>query len=95
MSRRIRFPTAAAFSIRRRLSRRPGDWSREGADIIDIGAESTRPYGGAVRMPLEEERARLAPVLPAVVTLGVPVSIDTLQSRDRGLGARSGRRHRQ
>src|SRR5271155_507597 len=33
----------------------------EGADIIDVGAESTRPYGGAVRVSLEEERARVAP----------------------------------
>ena len=52
----------------------------EGADIIDVGAESTRPYGGAVRVSPEEERARLAPVLSAVVALGVPVSIDTLKA---------------
>jgi len=49
----------------------------EGADILDIGAESTRPYGGAVDVPPDQERARLAGVLPAVVALGVPVSIDT------------------
>ena len=35
----------------------------EGADIIDIGAESTRPYGGAKPVTLEEELARLQPVL--------------------------------
>jgi len=52
----------------------------EGADILDVGAESTRPYGNAVRVPLDEEHARLAPVLPAVVALGIPVSIDTLKS---------------
>jgi dihydropteroate synthase len=52
----------------------------EGADILDIGAESTRPYGDAVAVPLEEERARLAPVLPAAIALGVPVSIDTLKA---------------
>jgi dihydropteroate synthase len=52
----------------------------EGADIIDVGAESTRPYGGAVAVPLDEERRRLDPVLPAVVALGVPVSIDTVKS---------------
>jgi dihydropteroate synthase len=52
----------------------------EGADILDIGAESTRPYGGAVAVSLEEERARLAPVLPAAIALGVPVSIDTLKA---------------
>ena len=49
----------------------------EGADILDVGAESTRPYGGAVRISIEEERARLAPVLSDVIALGVPVSIDT------------------
>jgi dihydropteroate synthase len=52
----------------------------EGADIIDIGAESTRPYGGAVPVSHDEERKRLDPVLPAAVRLGVPVSIDTLKS---------------
>lgn len=52
----------------------------EGADIIDIGAESTRPYGGAVRVPLDEERARLERVLPEVLVLGVPVSIDTMKA---------------
>jgi dihydropteroate synthase len=53
----------------------------EGADILDIGAESTRPYGGAVAVPSEEEIRRLAPVLPAAVALGVPVSIDTMKAR--------------
>jgi dihydropteroate synthase len=52
----------------------------EGADILDIGAESSRPYGDAVAVPLDEERARLAPILPAVVALGVPVSIDTMKA---------------
>jgi dihydropteroate synthase len=51
-----------------------------GADILDIGAESTRPYGGAKPVAAEEERARLAPVLPAVVKLGLPVSIDTIKA---------------
>jgi dihydropteroate synthase len=51
----------------------------EGADVIDIGAESTRPYGGAKPVTLEEELARLHAVLPAVVQMGVPVSIDTLK----------------
>ena len=52
----------------------------EGADILDIGAESSRPYGNAVAVPLDEERARLASVLPTVVGLGVPVSIDTMKA---------------
>ena len=52
----------------------------EGADLLDIGAESTRPYGGAVAVPIAEEMRRLGPVLPAVVGLGVPVSIDTMKA---------------
>jgi dihydropteroate synthase len=52
----------------------------EGADILDIGAESTRPYGGPVRVSLEEERARLEPVLSEVVALGIPISIDTMKA---------------
>jgi dihydropteroate synthase len=52
----------------------------EGADIIDIGAESTRPYGGMRPVTAEEERARLEPILPAVATIGIPVSIDTMKA---------------
>ncbi|WP_425532674.1 dihydropteroate synthase, partial [Stenotrophomonas maltophilia] len=42
----------------------------EGADILDIGAESTRPYGGAKPVSFDDEIARLAPVLPGVIGLG-------------------------
>ncbi len=52
----------------------------EGADIIDIGAESTRPYGGATPVSMQEEQARLAPVLADIAALGVPVSIDSLKA---------------
>ncbi|MFD2182050.1 dihydropteroate synthase [Rhodoplanes azumiensis] len=51
-----------------------------GADIVDVGAESTRPYGGAEPVTADDEIARLAPVLPAVVAMGVPVSIDTMKA---------------
>jgi hypothetical protein len=55
--------------------RPPKDWTpRTGADILDIGGESTRP-GPAV--PLEEELARVLPVVRGAVALGVPVSVDT------------------
>ncbi|GAA6756841.1 dihydropteroate synthase [Thermus thalpophilus] len=47
----------------------------EGADLLDLGAESTRP--GADPVPVEEEKRRLLPVLEAVLSLGVPVSVDT------------------
>jgi len=46
-----------------------------GADVIDVGAESTRP--GATPISVEEEIARLEKVLPAVRVFGVPISIDT------------------
>ncbi|MGP0094424.1 MAG: dihydropteroate synthase [Xanthobacteraceae bacterium] len=52
----------------------------EGADILDVGAESTRPYGGAEPVPYEMEISRLEPVLAPVVALGVPVSIDTMKA---------------
>ena len=52
----------------------------EGADMIDVGAESTRPYGGMRPVSPEEERARLGPILPAVATIGIPVSIDTIKA---------------
>ncbi len=48
---------------------------REGADILDIGGESTRP--GARQPDAAEELARVLPVLRHAVTLGVPVSVDT------------------
>ena len=51
----------------------------EGADIIDIGAESTRPYGSQP-IPVEEEIRRLQPILADVVSLGIPVSIDSMKS---------------
>jgi dihydropteroate synthase len=47
----------------------------EGADILDIGGESSRP--GTPPVSLEEERARVLPVLREAVHMGVPVSVDT------------------
>lgn len=48
---------------------------REGADLLDIGGESTRP--GAPPVPLEVELARVEPVVREAVRFGVPISIDT------------------
>lgn len=48
---------------------------KDGADILDIGGESTRP--GALPLPLDEELARVLPVVRHAVQLGVPVSVDT------------------
>jgi dihydropteroate synthase len=47
----------------------------EGADILDIGGESTRP--GSLPVSVDEELARVLPVLDAALALGCPVSIDT------------------
>jgi dihydropteroate synthase len=47
----------------------------EGADLLDIGGESTRP--GAAAVALDEERRRVLPVLEALADCGVPVSVDT------------------
>jgi hypothetical protein len=51
---------------------------REGADILDLGGESSRP--GAEALPLEEELARVLPVLREALRLGVPVSVDTYKT---------------
>lgn len=48
---------------------------KDGADILDIGGESTRP--GSPAVPLDEELARVVPVVREAVRLGVPVSVDT------------------
>jgi dihydropteroate synthase len=47
----------------------------DGADILDIGGESSRP--GAPQVPLDVELARVLPVVREAVKLGVPVSVDT------------------
>lgn len=49
-----------------------------GADLIDVGGESTRP--GAQRVPVAEERRRVLPVVEALTARGVPVSIDTMRA---------------
>ncbi len=51
------------------------DMAAAGADILDIGGESTRP--GATEVPVAEEIARTRPVIGALAGLGVPLSIDT------------------
>lgn len=60
--------TAAAVAHARQLI-------GEGADLLDIGGESTRP--GAEPVTLDEERRRVLPVLEALADAGVPLSVDT------------------
>lgn len=59
--------TSAAAHARRLIG--------EGADILDIGGESTRP--GSAAVVLDEERRRVLPVIEALSACGVPVSVDT------------------
>jgi dihydropteroate synthase len=50
----------------------------QGADIIDVGGESTRP--GAQRIPAEEELRRVIPVITGLARQRVPVSVDTMRA---------------
>jgi dihydropteroate synthase len=50
----------------------------DGATILDVGGESTRP--GAARVSIEEEIARVVPVIEAIKPLGVEISIDTMNA---------------
>src|SRR5215468_2844654 len=50
----------------------------EGADLVDVGGESTRP--GAVRVPIEEELRRVLPVVRELAADGATVSVDTMRA---------------
>lgn len=50
----------------------------QGADLVDVGGESTRP--GAQRIETDEERERVIPVIRALAAEGVPVSVDTIHA---------------
>jgi dihydropteroate synthase len=54
------------------------DLVARGADIVDVGGESTRP--GAQRVPADEELRRIGPVVTELVRAGVPVSVDTMRA---------------
>ncbi|MBO2451556.1 dihydropteroate synthase [Actinomadura barringtoniae] len=54
------------------------DLVAEGADVVDVGGESTRP--GAQRVSQEEELRRVVPVIEALAAEGVPVSVDTMRA---------------
>jgi dihydropteroate synthase len=66
------------------------DLVAEGADIVDVGGESTRP--GAVRVPLEEEMRRVVPVIETLAAEGVPVSVDTMRAEVAEAAVASGAR---
>lgn len=50
----------------------------QGADIIDVGGESTRP--GAVRVPEDVEKHRVVPVIAELATAGIKISVDTMRA---------------
>jgi dihydropteroate synthase len=73
------FSDGGKYSEPDRAFARAVEMEEQGADIIDIGAESTRP--GSARIPAAEELRRLVPVLKRLKDrLGVPISVDTYKS---------------
>lgn len=69
------FSDGGRFFSTERAVQHARELATQGADILDIGGESTRP--GAAAVDAEEEAARVLPVLDAVRDLPVPVSVDT------------------
>lgn len=61
---------------------------RQGADLLDVGGESTRP--GAVRVGVEEELARVLPVVRELAAAGAVVSIDTTRAAVAGAAIEAG-----
>jgi dihydropteroate synthase len=66
------------------------DLAAQGADIVDVGGESTRP--GAQRISAEEEIRRVLPVITELARSGVPVSVDTMRARVAELALQAGAR---
>ena len=66
------------------------DLAAQGADIVDVGGESTRP--GAQRIPAEEEIRRVQPVITELARSGIPVSVDTMRARVAELAIEAGAR---
>ena len=64
------------------------DLVAQGADIVDVGGESTRP--GAQRVSEEEELRRIGPVVTELVKAGVPVSIDTMRAAVAAFAVQAG-----
>jgi dihydropteroate synthase len=60
----------------------------QGADLVDVGGESTRP--GAPRIPAAEEQARVMPVIRELVAAGVAVSVDTMNAETAFAAAEAG-----
>lgn len=72
------FSDGGEFFNRQKAIQHAEEMVKEGADIIDIGGESTRPF--SKRIPADEELKRVLPVLKEVKRLNVQISIDTYKS---------------
>ncbi|MFD0685857.1 dihydropteroate synthase [Actinomadura fibrosa] len=72
------FSDGGAWFDQEKAIRHGLDLVAEGADIVDVGGESTRP--GAQRVSLEEELRRVVPVIEALSAEDVPVSVDTMRA---------------
>jgi dihydropteroate synthase len=66
------------------------DLAAQGADIVDVGGESTRP--GAQRISAAEELRRVGPVISALAAEGVPVSVDTMRAEVAEFAVQAGAR---
>lgn len=64
------------------------DLVRQGADLVDVGGESTRP--GALRVDPGDERARVVPVVRRLVEHGITVSVDTMNASTARAAADAG-----
>lgn len=69
------FSDGGEFADEQRAVAHGVDLAAQGADIVDVGGESTRP--GAARVPVAEELHRVLPVIRQLVERGITVSIDT------------------
>jgi dihydropteroate synthase len=72
------FSDGGAWFDRDAAIRRGLELAGQGADLVDVGGESTRP--GARRVPASEELQRVLPVIGALAEAGVPVSVDTMRA---------------
>jgi dihydropteroate synthase len=84
------FSDGGAWFDRTAAIRHGLDLVGQGADIVDVGGESTRP--GAQRVSLQEELRRVVPVIEALAAEGVPVSVDTMRAEVAEAAVASGAR---
>ena len=82
------FSDGGQFSSSDEAVARGIDLKTQGADIVDVGGESTRP--GAERVDPAEEQERVIPVITGLVAAGVPVSVDTMNASTALAAAQAG-----